>query len=155
MKKIFSLLLVMVLSIGVFPMNVLGASVENSLLSQQLKALSLEEVVDYVKTHDIDNDDTLRSALLERELLSYRDDKEFEKHYAEDPASAMEMIQRNVENQLALIQEETGISPNTGNSTNAWVDPILIMQTNSSIGTYVYKVSNVLNTYVSGYSYKL
>ena len=192
MKKIFSLLLAIVFSVAVLPLNVLGASAEGPALSQQLKALPLEGVVDYAKTHDISGD-TLRNALLERERASYEGDKEFARHYAEDPDSAMAMIQRNVENQLTLIQEETGIAPQTGNSTNAWIDPILIMQknsyycgpcsalqaitayggyvagstndakqdtlanamqTNSSIGTYVYKVSNVLNTYVSGYSYK-
>ena len=192
MKKFLSRVLIMIFSIAVFPLNVLGASTDEPSLSQQLRTLPMEEVVDYVKEQDV-HADTLRDALLERELLSYQDDKEFIKHYAEDPTSAMEMIQRNVDNQLALIKEETGVRPKTGNSTNAWIDPVLIKQkngyycgpcsalqaiasyggyvagstnnakqdtlakamgTNSSIGTYVYKVSNVLNTYISGYSYK-
>lgn len=127
MKKIFSLLLVMVFSAAVLPLNVLGASAEGSALSQQLKALPLEGVVDYVRTHDIEYG-TLKNALLEREWASYEGDKEFARHYAEDLASAMEMIYRNVENQLALIQEETGVSPKTGNSTNAWIDSILFEQ---------------------------
>lgn len=168
------------------------AVVESSSLAEQLKDLPMEDIVSYVKTHDIEQD-ALRGALLEREWASYDGDVEFARHYAEDPVSARVMIQRNVENQLNLIQDATTIQPNSGNSTNAWVDPILIkqknsyycgpcsalqeitayggsvagstndakqdtlanaMQTNSSVGTYVYKVSNVLNTYVSGYSYK-
>lgn len=132
MKKFLSRVLIMIFSIAVFPLNVLGASTDEPSLSQQLRTLPMEEVVDYVKEQDV-HADTLRDALLERELLSYQDDKEFIKHYAEDPTSAMEMIQRNVDNQLALIKEETGVRPKTGNSTNAWIDPVLIKQKMATI----------------------
>ena len=192
MKKFFSLLLVLLFSVAVFPLNVFASSVEGTSFSQHLKELSIEGIVDYINTKDVEYS-TLRDALFEREWASYQDDKEFAKHYAEDPASATAMIHRNVENQLALIQKDTAARPNSGNSTNAWVNPVLIkqkngyycgpcsalqaitaygghvagssnnakqdtlaaaMQTSSSAGTYVYKVRNVLNTYVSGYSYK-
>lgn len=182
----------MVFSFVLFPLSALGASTDESSLSLQLMALPMEEIIDYIKNHDVDVN-TLRDALIDRELSSYQDDKEFSKHYAENPTSAMEMIQGIVDNQLALIHEETGVIPKVGNSTNAWIDPVLIKQknnyycgpcsalqaitayggyvagntnnekqdtlanamgTSSTVGTLVYKVRNVLNTYISGYSYK-
>lgn len=119
MKKVFPLLLAMILAVSMFSLHVLGASVEESELSQQLKELPIEEVVDYVKSHDVEYH-ALRNALFEREWASYEGDKEFARHYAEDPDSATEMIRRNVDNQLALIQEETLNGQNIWNSANAW-----------------------------------
>ncbi len=134
MKKTISIILVIALVMigtnSIFAESSTDGRTEG-LTGYQLEELnSIEAILDYIYESDVDiNTEAFRDALLEREWSLYENDEEFARHYEEDPESAKEMIERNVDNQLQYIKEETE-GNRQGNATNAWVTPLLVQQKN-------------------------
>ena len=134
-KRIVSVLIIIVFSISSYASvfaNGSGIIIDDGMqsLHNDLINFSLVEIIDYVEDNDI-SDENLLEILYQREINQYANDEEFLDHYMQDPEEAYGIIEQNVDNQFNYIKNQLGNQTNAGNDTNAWVDPILLMQKNS------------------------